>query len=120
MIHKLKEDPERQRANRLFKCAVFFSPAIMPVDYKALQVGEVRSLSFETDGEIIDIPTAHIWGSADQWATTGSELSRMCNANVRSVVIHDGGHEVPGPGSKVAVTRTVNVIRRAVDMAMFG
>jgi hypothetical protein len=120
MIRKFKEDPEGQRADPLFKCAVFFSPAMMPVDYKALQVGEFHTLNFATDGEIIDIPTAHIWGSGDQWAATGSELSRMCKANVRSVFIHDGGHEVPGPGSKVAVTSTVNVIRRAVDTALFG
>lgn len=120
MIRKFKEDPEGQRADPLFKCAVLFSPAMMPVDYKALQEGEFRTLNVATDGEIIDIPTAHIWGSDDHWTATGRELSRMCKANGRSVFIHDGGHEVPGPGSKVAVTRTVNVIRRAVDTALFG
>jgi hypothetical protein len=120
MIRKFKEDPEGQSADPLFKCAVFFSPAIMPVDYKALQVDEIQTLSFAIDGEIIGIPTAHIWGSSDQWAATGSELSRMCKANVRSVFIHDGGHEVPGPASKLAVIRTVNAIRRAVDTALFG
>jgi Serine hydrolase (FSH1) len=120
MIRKLKEDPEGHRADPLFKCAIFFSPAIMPVDYEALQVGEVRKLSFTADGEIIDIPTAHIWGCNDQWAATGNELSRMCKARVRSVFIHDGGHEMPGPGSKVAVTHTVNVIQRAIDTALFG
>jgi hypothetical protein len=84
MIRKFKEDPEGQSADPLFKCAVFFSPAIMPVDYKALQVDEIHTLSFAIAGEIIGIPTAHIWGSSDQWAATGSELSKMCKANVRS------------------------------------
>lgn len=105
---------------RQFKCAVFFSGGV-PVSYDALLRGELRAMGFGTEGEIISIPTANIWGSQDAlWPGRALALSDMCSSNVRTVYIHDGGHEVPGSKSKAAVTEVVHAIRKTVDHALLA
>lgn len=74
-------------------------------------------LPLATMSEIIDIPTAHVWGAADPYAPIAQELGGLCKEDLRSEFIHGGGHEVPGAGSKEAVTSIVNVIRRAILLA---
>lgn len=69
--------------------------------------------------EIISIPTAHVWGSQDTlWPGRALALSEICSSNMRTVYIHDGGHEVPGSKSKAAVTGTVHAIRKTIDQAL--
>jgi hypothetical protein len=58
------------------------------------------------------MPTAHVWGKTDPYADAARELSMLCRSDTKSVFVHSGGHEVPGAGSKDAVTSIVNVIRR--------
>lgn len=122
LARKEKDSSKTERngmMKRPFKCAVFFSGGV-PVAYDALLRGEIRTMELTTEGEIISIPTAHVWGSQDTlWPGRALALSEMCSSNMRTVYIHDGGHEVPGSKSKAAVTGTVHVIRKTIDQALF-
>jgi hypothetical protein len=99
-----------------FKCAIFFSAGDLPYDLDALQNGN-DVLVREESGAIIDIPTAHVWGVADWAANTAMEFTKLCKPDTRSSFVHKGGHEIPGSSAEDAVTRSVNIIRRAVQLA---
>ncbi|PYI05348.1 hypothetical protein BO78DRAFT_430706 [Aspergillus sclerotiicarbonarius CBS 121057] len=114
LIHLAKKDP---RAEMPFKFAIILSITHPPLDYQALQKGRVMAIDLEDTAGIIPIPTAHIWGSRDEAASRVATSNSVCKADVRWVYVHGRGHEVPGAGSKDDVTRTVNIIRRAVDAA---
>ena len=93
----------------------------VPVDPDLLiHRGELRQLSGSVDGCLISIPTANIYGRNDTlWPGSSEQLSELCDEKAKAVLVHDGGHEVPGSGtSKDALISTVKVIRRAVDKAM--
>lgn len=117
MIRRFRQDPVREHINPLFKCAVFFSggvPGELSDDGKA-----IRLLNFETDGELIEVPTAHIWGANDQlYPTFGPVLSKLCKIETRAVFIHDGGHELPGSKDRESVSSAVKVIRRTIERAL--
>lgn len=116
IVRKFNEDPRRQHVDPVFKCAVFLSGGV-PCDPAALLHDEVRILDVGSDGEVIPVPTAHIWGLNDlPWPP---KLSELCVTQGRTVFIHDGGHEVPGSRSKEAVTGTVHAIRRTIDKALY-
>ena len=90
-----------------------------PGDHQALEQDEVKLLDQSADGEMIMIPTTNIWGSNDRLLPGLSpQLSKLCQADIRTDFIHEGGHEVPGSGSKDAVTAAVHAIRRTVDKAL--
>jgi len=101
-----------------FACAIFFSGGV-PIDPAGMSQGIVRLMDGSTDGEIITIPTAHIWGSKDKlYPTYGPVLRDLCRKDTRSVCVHDGGHDIPGAGSKDdAVIKAVHVIRRTIAHA---
>ena len=109
-----------------FKCAIFFSGKI-PGDADAAERGEIRFRHQDTDGELIPIPTAHIWGGNDfVWPHDGPVLCGLCKRETRTVFIHNGGHEIPGsrdheiPGStdKVAVSKAIEAIRKTIELAL--
>jgi pimeloyl-ACP methyl ester carboxylesterase len=103
----------------IFKCAVFFSAGAVPYNISALRKGS-NVFEMEESRPIIDIPTAHVWGSADELADTAREFTRFCQPETRSCFVHGGGHDIPGSSAEDAVTRSVNIIRRAVQMAEVG
>ena len=116
IVRKFSQESKQQHVNPTFKCAVFLSGGV-PCDPSALLRDELRILDHASDGEVIPVPTANIWGSNDlSWPP---ELSKLCMAQGRTVFIHDGGHEVPGSKSKPALTGTVQAIRRTVDKALY-
>ncbi|KAI9842655.1 MAG: hypothetical protein M1837_007022 [Sclerophora amabilis] len=118
MVRQLQREPANRPVQPFFKCAVFFSGGI-PADPATLPGEELRPLDYATDGEVIHVPTAHIYGSNDQqYPTFGPVLSKLCDAKMRTVFVHEGGHEVPGTRLKDAVSGAVNAIRKAVDMAL--
>lgn len=101
-----------------FKCAIFISGGV-PGDPAALEQDQIRKLDHATDGEVIHVPTAHIWGANDrQEPTFGPVLSKLCKAALRTVYIHDGGHEVPGPKDQAALSSTVMAIQRTIDTVL--
>ena len=119
MIRCLQQDPHTERTNPLFKCADFFSGGV-PADPVALaQYAEIRLLNGMRDGVVIEVPTVHVWGRNDVlYPTFGPVLSELCKEDVRTVVVHEGGHEVPGTRVPKAVIDAVKAIRRMVEMAM--
>lgn len=50
---------------------------------------------FTTGSDIrISVPTLHVIGSADVFCDTSRELAKLCSNN-STIMIHDGGHELP-------------------------
>ena len=100
--------------NPPFKCAIFLSAAI-PYDPTAILRDEIRKIC-STQGELIQIPTAHIWGSNyDMAKETCPVLSELCNPHLRNIFVHDLGHDVPGARSHGAMNGIIRVIRRTID-----
>lgn len=98
-----------------FKCAVFFS-APAAYSFHALENGRFRKMTRDVDGELIRIPTAHIWGSNDA-SIDAATVSSLCAPGTMEVYVHAGGHEVPGVRMNAAVKSSVQIIRRVVSMA---
>ncbi|KAI1759002.1 serine hydrolase FSH [Hypoxylon sp. FL1150] len=113
---KLRQNPALERKSPTFKCAVFFS-AWSAYDPDALWKGKLRVLTPSVDGEIIHIPTAHIWGRNDKVSIKASDVSGLCAAGTRQVHVHEGGHEVPGARMSHAVKSSVRIIRRVISSA---
>jgi pimeloyl-ACP methyl ester carboxylesterase len=89
------------------RCAVFLA--------SAESANELRYLGLDEQQAVIQLPTTHIYGATDDTAPTGGgDLSRVCDPSVRTVMIHQGGHEVP---RKEALTEAVHAIRRTLLMA---
>lgn len=106
------------RTDPPFKCAIFISGGV-PGDPAALELDQVRTLDYATDGEVIHVPTTHIWGANDrQEPTYGPVLSKLCKAALRTVYVHGGGHEVPGPKNPAALSSTVMAVQSTIDMVL--
>ena len=100
--------------NPPFKCAIFLSAAT-PYDPTAILQGEIRKLG-PTAGELIQIPTAHIWGSNDDPAQEACPVvSELCNSRLRTIFVHYLGHDVPGARSHGAMNGSIRAIRRTID-----
>ena len=105
--------------NPPFQCAFFLSTAI-PYDPTAILKGEIRKIG-PTAGPLIQIPTAHIWGSNDDLGTeTCPVLRELCSPHLRTTFVHDLGHDVPGARSQGAMNGTVRAIRRTIDQCASG
>ena len=117
MIRQSQQDSKGQ-TDPPFKCAIFFSGG-GPADPILLKQGKIRPLDYATDGELIHVPTAHIWGANDQQRPIfSSVLSKLSNAAFRIIHIHTGGHEIPGPKDPIALDNTVKAIQRTIDIVL--
>ncbi|TGO48512.1 hypothetical protein BCON_0238g00020 [Botryotinia convoluta] len=93
-----------------FKCAVFISSMSVP-DAVAFNLrGEIRLIDPGIDGELIRIPTVHIWGAEHVYSKHCYTVRRICDQQTVSSFIHGGGHEVPGSGAQEAVIETVKAL----------
>ncbi|KAF3066463.1 hypothetical protein GL218_09005 [Daldinia childiae] len=113
----LRQAKKGKHSNPGFKCAIFLSAALLPYDFEQLEEGHLQLVATAEVGEAISIPTAHVWGEEDQFSDTARDFTNLCKSDVRSIFIHRGGHEVPGASSKEAVSRAVNIIRRAIQLS---
>ena len=118
LVHKMQEDARRQRLKPIFQCAVFFA-GMMPYDFAYSGLGaEPRAMNFKDDGEVIDIPTAHVWGAHDrEHPNFGLILSRLCRSDLKVDCIHDLGHKIPNAKSPDVVSRAAEAIEKTVDRA---
>lgn len=83
-----------------FTCAVFISGGI-PADPVALEKGGISFLHHEKDGQLLKLPTAHIWGRNDNVLPgTSHVLSGLCEKASSFIFVHDEGHGVPSARSK--------------------
>jgi len=123
MARQAQQDENLDVATRrdqqpIFKCAIFFSGAVVD-DPQALERNEARFLDPIKDGQLIHVPTAHIWGSNDHVFIpqgVGHSFGQLFEAGLQSEFIHEEGHEVPK--AKAAVIEAVNAIRRAIGLAI--
>lgn len=117
IIQKLQDKKLKSQSVCPFKCGIFFSPAYTALDYTSLMRGVVAEIDAASLEEVIDIPTAVIWGSADPLSGRVLEFSGLVDHRHLSTFVHQGGHELPGWGDKDGVTGCVNTIRRVIDAA---
>lgn len=98
-----------------FKIAVFFCGGT-PADPAALERGRIRLLVPENSGSyLIDIPTVHVYGENDpRKLEFGVHLSQICRDDGKSVIIHSGGHEIPGRRMDTEVVRILDAIHKAM------
>lgn len=94
----------------MFTCAIFISGGV-PGDPSALLRGKMHLLDRDAYGEAIRIPTAHVWGEDDlEMPENGQPLSEIRDAELWSIFVHHGGHEVPDSKDKDALRGTVRYI----------
>ncbi|KAJ8189152.1 hypothetical protein LV164_004114 [Aspergillus fumigatus] len=100
-----------------FRFAVLFSIVRPPIDYEELQRGRFVEVDLGDVKDIVEIPTVHVWGALEESASQAAMASDTCRSDMKWTYVHDRGHEIPGSGSKDAVTKTANAIRRAIETA---
>ncbi|KAL3461785.1 serine hydrolase FSH [Aspergillus heterothallicus] len=104
-----------------FKCAIFFSPRLGAMDYGEFQrSGKVGEIDFDAHQGVIPVPTALIWGREDPDRGKAAQLQKLYPQGRLFSYVHSGGHAVPGAGQTVDLLKSVNVARRAIEMAMEG
>ena len=116
-IREAKLHPTKHLLNPAFRVAILFnSPqAVDPI--QGLESGVEKYLS-ASDGPMIHIPTAHIWGKNDHvWAKGSEEVAGICNPEKRTVFVHEHGHEIPTTKTESALYGAVHAIRRTIDAA---
>jgi predicted esterase len=96
---------KQRRGEKLpFRGAIFLS--------SAANTAEKAFLDVRPEVDVLRIPTAHVWGEADENAPTGGQdLASICDPTLRRVLVHDGGHEMP---RKEYLMETVHTIRRTL------
>ncbi|KAI0378119.1 serine hydrolase FSH [Hypomontagnella monticulosa] len=117
LAQKWMQNSSSERLSPTFKCAVLFSSrnAYEPtLQLLAATPSPVAS----PESDIIQIPTAHIWGRNDL-ETDMTDVMRLCTSDGRETYVHDGGHEVPGARMTAAVRASVQMIRRVVSSALY-
>ncbi|OGM50471.1 hypothetical protein ABOM_001024 [Aspergillus bombycis] len=92
-----------------FKVAVFFSSASQPYDLDALARDHIAYLNPAQMSRVLDMPTAHIWGSADPHAADARRAVEFCDPQKRSVFVHANGHEIPDSvENTVSIAKVIN------------
>jgi hypothetical protein len=92
-----------------FKIGIFFSNPWGVYDGNALAEDHLVYLDPGNFEGLLDLPTAHIWGSADKAHTIAQAVSTFCVANKRSVFVHERGHEIPANTDNVILmAKTIN------------
>jgi hypothetical protein len=101
-----------------FKCAIFFSAAL-PFDPDVVRTGIVKPVDPAIEGELIKIPTAHVWSGENDVNIEGAQsLASLCDAKLREDFVHSLGHNVPGSKSdSEALAGTLRVIERTIERA---
>lgn len=112
MIHKQREAQGGSTHQIPFKVGVFFSNPWGVYDGNALAEDRLDFLDPKDFEGLLDLPTAHIWGSADKDHAMAQAISTSCVADKRSVFVHERGHEIP------AKSDTVILMARAINRAM--
>lgn len=98
----------------IFKIAIFFSGGLA-ADPDLLEHGIIAPLDGRNAKDTINIPTVHVWGAVEmgesEWPP---KLKRLCKQALCESYQHGGGHEIPGSKDRAAVTRVVQLVRRAM------
>jgi hypothetical protein len=107
---------EQLKDRQPFRLAIFFC-GVVPANPLALERNSVQLLTGES-GELplINIHTVHVFGAKDTMRLEcGGRLSLLCQGNLKTEIIHGGGHEIPGRKMPDIVKRVLAAIREARD-----
>lgn len=66
-----------------------------------------------THEQIVHLPTVHIIGASDSFVDHGKNLFAMCNPSYATLIIHDGGHQLPR--NQTYVEKIPSSITKAVE-----
>ena len=114
MVNELLARPERPPS---FKVAILIA-CVKVYDPTAWHQGEgVRMLDATLHGQVLSIPTAHIWGQEDPQKAESKTLYELSREDRRFFLEHAGSHEVPGARIPGSLSGAVKTIRRAVIVA---
>ncbi|CAI7624835.1 unnamed protein product [Penicillium glandicola] len=114
MFKKLREQKDNKPVQLPFKVGIFFSaPGLL--QYHDLLAKQLFASKFDPADGLLDLPTAHIWGCHDRDKEKAEAASQAFNEGVRSVFVHDKGHEIPI--SSDSVIMMAKVINRAITRA---
>ena len=97
-----------------FKCAILISCGSVYDLNLLYEHGEMRALTSDQDGQLIKIPTVHVWGESDYLRNQSRGVSELCQADLRAVFIHAGGHEVPRSDEQGALAGMRKVVKRGI------
>ncbi|MCJ1389264.1 hypothetical protein MMC18_002120 [Xylographa bjoerkii] len=102
----------KQPPHSFFRCAVF----ICGIEPRNILDGKTYNAA--TDGELIQVPTATIYGSKDyQWVEASLALSRLCNSQSKELFDHGRAHEIPR--TSALTSGMARVIRKVIDRALY-
>lgn len=102
----------------LFRCAILFSPGHVFDPMMYLETGEVRVLEGVPEGKsALSFPVVVIYGEEDELRHGCSQFAALCDPDLLSVFVHEGGHEVPGLGAKSSLLGAVKMARRGIIQA---
>ena len=111
-------EKQQQKQPLPFKVAIFLCGGRAADPNRLERDEDVRWMDFEHDGEIINLPTAHVYGRNDDRAPLfGPKLSKFCVKALRSDYEHEGGHDIPGVKDKAGLEGMVKCIQAAIDRA---
>ena len=118
LIHQTQEKPKTSRSSPRIRCAILFSGGAKDDPRGLFGNGPRRAMSLEEDGEVIEIPTLHVWGHKDpNYPEFGPVLLGLCEKGEREEFFHDGGHEIPGAKDAAAVEKVAKLFKRTVQRA---
>ncbi|RYC59083.1 hypothetical protein CHU98_g7125 [Xylaria longipes] len=114
----LIENSKRRLTFGRFKCAIFFSAAV-PFDPDVVRTGIVKPVDPAIEGEMIKIPTAHVWSKENDVNDEAAQsLASLCDAKLRETFLHSLGHNVPGSKfDSEALAGTLRIIERTIERA---
>lgn len=115
IAQRRQRHPVGEAANPVFKCAIFLGAGLL-CDPASLEEGRLRGLRYDVDGEVIHVPTTHIWGRQDA-SPYPPLVAQLCSSTLRQVYVHEGGHGIPGSQMSEALRECVRVMRRTISMA---
>jgi hypothetical protein len=116
LAQKWAQQPSIERLSPTFKCAILFSSR----DAHRSTMQRLVDVGFPTansEAELIQIPSAHVWGRNDP-DIDGPNVTSLFTASGREEYIHEGGHEIPGARMNTAVKSSVQIIRRVVTAVL--
>ncbi|KAF5716828.1 serine hydrolase FSH [Fusarium mundagurra] len=102
-----------------FQFAIFFC-AGLPYCEKSLSAGEVKFLRLEdTQGPVIHVPTAHIFGKKDPDVSYSKAMTELCHPWGRVLLDHGAGHEIPRVPVEI-VDDMARAVEKVVTKAVIG
>jgi hypothetical protein len=88
-------------------------PTSMGVDEVEIDVNVLLRYHPSTHLQRLRLPTVHVVGMNDGYKDHGDNLYKMCDPNYATLIMHDGGHQLPR--GVTSVTKVASAIMRAVE-----